>query len=324
MNRVRWGTLCEPAHPYGRGYAPGMDTRISVYKLEVLCKVVELQSVSRAASVLGVAQPVVSGHIRSLEKRLGLPLFARSGRGLVLTPGGELVHQWAAEVVACTHQAAARLDAFVGEQRERLTVVVSTGEHPEITELVVRFKATHPTASVNLRAMPAEQAIEAVRDKASDFALVLYSEGVDIDPALRVERLRVDEVVLVAGVSASVDDGPIVFDALAQLPFVCTPSGSARRRFIDAQLAQRGVERRQIVIEIGPEAPLHAAVRDGLGLALLSRRSVTAALEAGALREIPVRGGLFPVGLDLVSRKEADVSPTRRDFVQAARTTFTA
>ena len=59
-----------------------LDTRISLYKLEILCAVVDHGGVSRAAEQLYISQPVVTAHIRSLEERLGAELFQRAGRGV--------------------------------------------------------------------------------------------------------------------------------------------------------------------------------------------------------------------------------------------------
>ncbi|MCC4601985.1 LysR family transcriptional regulator [Xanthomonas melonis] len=47
-----------------------------------------LQSVSRAAQELHVTHGAISRHVRSLEQALGTALFARQGRGLVLTVAG--------------------------------------------------------------------------------------------------------------------------------------------------------------------------------------------------------------------------------------------
>lgn len=51
-----------------------------------------VQSVSRAAEALHVTHGAVSRQIRQLEEALGRPLFARQGRGLVLTDAGERLH----------------------------------------------------------------------------------------------------------------------------------------------------------------------------------------------------------------------------------------
>ena len=57
---------------------PGSD--LTLHKLEVFRLTAELESVSLAAERLGLAQPVVTAHIRSLERKLGVRLTARHGR----------------------------------------------------------------------------------------------------------------------------------------------------------------------------------------------------------------------------------------------------
>src|SRR5690606_11301186 len=47
-----------------------------------------LESVTRAASELHVTHGAVSRQIKALESELGKALFARQGRGLILTPAG--------------------------------------------------------------------------------------------------------------------------------------------------------------------------------------------------------------------------------------------
>jgi DNA-binding transcriptional LysR family regulator len=298
-----------------------MDTRISLYKLEVLCEVVARGSVTRAAAALGVAQPVVSAHLRSLERRLGVALVQRDGRGVRLTPAGEIAHRWAADVVGRTREASTLLDALGAADAASLGVVTSiNGASNGIAEAAVRFQATHPGARLELRALPTEQAVGAVLARDTDFAVVSYLAGMDVDRALRVQRLADDELVLVASPSlaaawrAEGDHGALGVDAFEALGFICTPGGSARRRVIDAGLAARGVWSRRVVMEVGSEGPFHAAVRDGIGYALLSRRTVGDELAAGALAELPLPGGPIPVGIDLVWRRDQRATSLRRAF----------
>lgn len=55
-------------------------------------------SVSKAASLLRLAQPTLSGQIRTLESALGERLFERAGRRLRLTEAGTLVYGFAEEI----------------------------------------------------------------------------------------------------------------------------------------------------------------------------------------------------------------------------------
>jgi LysR family transcriptional activator of nhaA len=55
-------------------------------------------SIAKACAVLRLAQPTVSGQLKLLEESLGEPLFARAGRGLVLTEVGQVVFRYAEEI----------------------------------------------------------------------------------------------------------------------------------------------------------------------------------------------------------------------------------
>ena len=62
--------------------------------------VVREGSVTAACKRLHLAQPTVSAQIKSLERAMGQPLFARSGRRLVLTDFGRMVHGYAERIFA--------------------------------------------------------------------------------------------------------------------------------------------------------------------------------------------------------------------------------
>ncbi len=55
-------------------------------------------TVARASGQLGLAQPTISGQLRTLEDALGEKLFVRSGRHLVLTETGQTVYRYADEI----------------------------------------------------------------------------------------------------------------------------------------------------------------------------------------------------------------------------------
>ena len=70
--------------------APGnVPPDFTVHQLKVFRTVVQYLSYTRAAEVLYLSQPAVAQQVKSLEQMLGLRLFARSGRGIVLTPAGQ-------------------------------------------------------------------------------------------------------------------------------------------------------------------------------------------------------------------------------------------
>ncbi len=63
--------------------------------LQTLVALAKSGSFSRAASELGVTQSAISQNVRSLENKVDVKIFARSGKQIVLTPDGEKLHQFA-------------------------------------------------------------------------------------------------------------------------------------------------------------------------------------------------------------------------------------
>ncbi|WP_240157107.1 LysR family transcriptional regulator, partial [Burkholderia sp. Ap-962] len=69
-------------------------------QLITFATVAELRNISRAAELLHLSQPAVSGQLRQLQDEFGEPLYLRDGRGVRLTPVGEALAPLAATLVA--------------------------------------------------------------------------------------------------------------------------------------------------------------------------------------------------------------------------------
>ena len=72
---------------------------VDLLRLKVLAELARHGSVTAVAHELGYAQPSISHHLSRLEAEVGLPLTQRAGRGIRLTPAGELLAQRAAEIL---------------------------------------------------------------------------------------------------------------------------------------------------------------------------------------------------------------------------------
>jgi LysR family transcriptional regulator of beta-lactamase len=107
-------------------------------------------NVTRAALELRVTQAAVSHHIRLLEQQLGVPLFRRLPRGLVLTDEGAALVPMLNDTF---DRMAATLDRFAGGQlREIVNVgVVGTFATGWLLPRLAEFSALHPF--VDLRIM---------------------------------------------------------------------------------------------------------------------------------------------------------------------------
>src|SRR6266568_2597856 len=87
--------------------------------------VAEELRITRASTVLRLANPTISGQIHRLEETLGEKLFARKGRNLVLTDAGRVALRYADEIFALGREFLDTVKGRSGGQQLRLVVGVS-------------------------------------------------------------------------------------------------------------------------------------------------------------------------------------------------------
>src|ERR671923_585062 len=87
---------------------------LDVNRLRVIDAVARHGSVTAAAKELHYSQPSVTHHLARLEAETGAKLLQRVGRGIRLTPAGQLLADRAAEILGRVDAAAAELSAHVG------------------------------------------------------------------------------------------------------------------------------------------------------------------------------------------------------------------
>ncbi len=125
----------------------------------------EQGSFSAAAKALGTTQPTLGRQVDALEQELGIALFERVGRGLVLTPGGhELVDH-----VRAMAEAASRMSLAATGQSQTLegTVSITASEIYSATILppiIARLRRDYP--KLKLTIVPANHAVDLQRREA--------------------------------------------------------------------------------------------------------------------------------------------------------------
>src|SRR2546428_13014900 len=87
---------------------------LDVNRLRVIDAVARHGSVTAAAKELHYSQPSVTHHLARLEAETGAQLLQRVGRGIRLTPAGQLLADRAAEIIGRIDAASAELSAHVG------------------------------------------------------------------------------------------------------------------------------------------------------------------------------------------------------------------
>jgi DNA-binding transcriptional LysR family regulator len=284
----------------------GLDLRITLHKLDIFCQVVEAGGVTRAADQLILTQPVVTGHIRSLEDRLQTKLFTRSGRHNVLTEAGERTYHWGREILRAAQELHRELEELGDGARGSIAIAASMSAGSYLLPpLIARFARERPNVHVSLTVSDQAAAQEAVQVGDVDFAIAIG----DIPPQpewLEIEVIGVEELVLV-GPPHDAREAPLDRKDLNDLRFVESPM-SGRRRLAERRLQDLGVHERRIAIELGHPEAMKRAVEEGVGAAMLFRGSVQEDIERGSLAELRIEGADLSFPVLLLIRKDKVLS----------------
>ncbi len=241
-----------------------METRL----LEQFVTVATEGSVTRAAERLWAAQSTVSAGIASLERSLGVRLFDRTGRHLVLTTAGEDLLPHARAVLESLDRMRDLATADDADLRGRVRLGIFTSmDVVDLTAVLRTFRQRHPLVAVELMTSPTGTT-GLVQDLVTGRLDLAYS-GLPATPGgIVVEPLReLPFRVFLAPDHPFAGRTSVSLAELADEPFVDTAHGFGNRMILDGVLERLGI-RRRIVAEMNdmPAVVRYASAGIGVGV----------------------------------------------------------
>lgn len=119
--------------------------------VEYVLAIARHRSISNAACELYISQPALTKYLHGLEQRLGVTLFNRSGKRLLLTAAGECYIGYASQIAACDHQLEQEISRIRTEQRHKLKTAFSTNcARRVILEAVVILQREAPELEIEV------------------------------------------------------------------------------------------------------------------------------------------------------------------------------
>ena len=270
---------------------------MTLEQLRVFVAVAERQHVTRAAEALNLAQSAASAAIAALEARHGAKLFHRVGRGIALTEAGALFLGEARAVLARAEAAELALSELGGLKRGTLSVQASqTIASYWLPRHLVAFRRAHPGIDIRLVVGNTAQVAAAVHDGVAELGFV---EGVIDDPALTVDQVARDQLIVVVGPGhpwSTIDR--LEPGRLIESDWVLREPGSGTRSVFEAALEGFGVPPAlvRVALELPSNEAVRSAVEAGMGATAISASVASPSLDAGLLRhvrlDLPERGFL--------------------------------
>lgn len=261
-----------------------MDVRQLTYFLAV----VDHGGFTRAAEHLLIAQPSLSQTIKTLERELGLPLFHRVGRGVVLSEAGQNLVGPARVAIRDLDAVRSAADQLRGVRGGRLEISAMPSPSIEpLGSLLGTFTQNFPEITVNIgAAFSDDDVVTAVRTAAAEIG-VLGTQRPFQAADLRVLPAAAQPLILVSPPLADgradqrdlTADSEVTRAQLRDLRMIASPPGSLMRAFLD-ELRDGGIGI-EIVVEAAHRSSVLPLVHGGVGHAVLPASWATTARRLG-------------------------------------------
>ncbi len=288
---------------------------ISLRQLRVFEAVARLSSYTRAAEELHLSQPAVSMQVRQLEDAVGLSLFERLGRAIVLTESGREIYHYSRSINRSLQEMEEVMEALKGVSRGRLQVAVASTVNYFAPRLLAVFHQRYPGITPRLDVTNREALVRLLDSNSVDIALMgVPPQDVDVES----EAFMDNPLVVIAPPNHPLTgERAIPLARLASEIFVMREAGSGTRQAMERFFKEAGMPIRHGMQMTRNEA-VKQAVRSGLGLSVVSLHTIELELETRRLVTLDVEG--FPLQRKwyLVYRRGKRLSPAAaafRDFV---------
>ncbi|MCR5078499.1 MAG: LysR family transcriptional regulator [Bacilli bacterium] len=202
---------------------------------------VETGSLTETARIFDVSQPAISYAIKELEKAVGLPLFTKVGKKLVLTPDGKKIYAILSPTLEKWDSSMNRVVNYC-KSKTTLTIAVPMGTNPTtLMSTLSDFSSKYPEIKFNLKEMVCVEAREQVQNEDIDIAFSVYPEGFDLPNMVHEEMKEIEMRYLVGLNHPLANKEEVTMEEIAQGPIVLFAESSPISEAIKDSFKKMGI-----------------------------------------------------------------------------------
>ncbi|MDA8931745.1 LysR family transcriptional regulator [Flavobacteriaceae bacterium] len=286
-------------------------------QLQVFLKVVQCESVTKAAEELHLTQPAVSIQLRNFQDQFDVALTEVISRKIYITAFGREIAVAAEKII----QEVQAINYMTLEYKGRLTgrlkiSSVSTGKYV-IPFLLTDFIKDHSGVELSIDVTNKKKVIESLEKNEIDFALVSV-----LPSQMNIEKLDLLQIklFLVGNSKAAIESGVKSQDAFQELPLIFREKGSTTRQTMEGFLKNNNVAV-QKKMELTSNEAVKQAIMAGLGYSIMPLIGIKNELSNNELRIIPMKGLPITTNWSLIWLKGKKHSPVSLAFLDHLKRT---
>jgi DNA-binding transcriptional LysR family regulator len=289
-------------------------------QLRTFVAVAELRHFARAASLCNLSQPAVSHQIALLEEEVDAKLLNRAARRVSLTVAGEVFLEEARRILGAVDRAHERMQEVARGAigRIRLGATATPGLYL-LPPLLAKYRGEHESYDLRFEIGPIHVIAERVARNDLDMAIVA---GALPSGELQTRSLSPDELVIIAPTNSPLARARTLKPAqLEAETWLLREEGSDTRRQTATWWHRHRLAPTRTMTFDNPEA-VKRAVMAGLGVAMVSRLTVTDDLASRRLAVVPVKTGLPTREFLVVDHPQKHHGAACRAMLQLLERTF--
>ncbi len=253
--------------------------KLTFKQLRVFVAIARMENTTQAAEALFMTQSACSMALTNLEEHLGVKLFERRGKKLILNDKGKLLLPKAVNIIQSIEDAEALISS---SEENKLTGQLIIGASTTIGNYILPtiigdFATQHPQTKLTLQVSNTEKIIRQLLKFNIDVGLI---EGHCYHPDVNVTPWKLDELVIIASPKHALSSKKKI--ALADLKstrWILRESGSGTREKIEEIMGSQ----LNVFLELGHTEAIKQAVINGFGISCLSKSTVERAIESDEL-----------------------------------------
>ena len=294
-------------------YSLWMSYPITFRQLEIFSSVARHMSFTKAAEELHLSQPAISMQVRQMENLINSPLTEKVGKKLFLTEVGQIVLDYAKNILASKKSLEETLASLDGVEKGHLNLAVPETANPFITLLLAQFRKLHPGISFNLQIHNRQGLLNSLKKNQTDLVVMGKTPA---EMELISEPFMNNPLVIIAPPDKNrLPKTVIKLDDLMKEEFVVREKGSGTRNAM-----QRFFLAHDIQLKTSMEMPNNEAIKQavsaGLGLGIVSLHTLQQELalkqvEVLNVRDLPIMRIWY-----IVHQKHKVITPAMEVFKQ--------
>ena len=291
---------------------------LNLYK--IFYTVCHYQNFSHAAQALYISQPAISKSIKTLENNLGITLFSRSSKGVLLTPEGKLLYEHLDKAFSSITEGETLLNKLKNMDSGELRLGVSStlGTH-FLLPLLSEFTKTYPTLQVHVINDNTTQTLNLIEKNLIDLAIVsspLTHNSLAFIPLMPIEDIFVCSPSYYSNIE---DLSPK--EICQKAYFMLLSQKSITRLHLQAHFANLGL---QLIpnIEASNMDFLIECAKSGLGITSVIKSFVAPQLANGTLIEIPLAPPLPVRHIGIAYHPQLELSIASHTFINFLKQQF--